>query len=298
MRELCISNQILLCGAKCVHALHHLQCCTKNSHVNTSAVSRTNTSIPSFYPHFTLTQTHLPSFHPPLPQIINMCDEYPRTQHLSFSPQVAEDDVVRSLGAEDPLIGPEVIITEKADGGNCCLSKGMVFARTHGQEATHDSFKWVKGFYSQFSYSELLDGLSLFGENLQGVHSIEYSGLQSFFYLFAVQRDCGEWMAWDDMCALVAAIEEATSIAIPIVPEVHRGTFTNMAEVEKLMKAEAQKPSSLGGLREGFVMRVASAIPNADFPRKVAKYVRRGHIQTSSDWKRTWKQAKLVVPEE
>lgn len=32
------------------------------------------------------------------------------------------------------------MITEKLDGGNCCMFSGKVFARTHKHEATHASF--------------------------------------------------------------------------------------------------------------------------------------------------------------
>eukprot|EP01059_Diplonema_ambulator_P002346 TRINITY_DN12002_c0_g1_i2.p1 TRINITY_DN12002_c0_g1~~TRINITY_DN12002_c0_g1_i2.p1 ORF type:complete len:227 (+),score=16.15 TRINITY_DN12002_c0_g1_i2:36-716(+) len=224
-----------------------------------------------------------------------MPEEYPRTPHLPFSPQVADDDITRVETADDPLLNTEVIITEKLDGGNCCLSSGKVYARTHGQEATHGSFDWVKGFYSQFSWWDGLDGLSLFGENLQGVHSIEYTGLKSFFYLFAVRDESSNtWLSWDAMTKLVAAIETATSIDIPIVPVLHRGTFTAMKQIESLLTASANTPSSVGGTREGFVVRTTSAIPCDCFDTYTAKYVRKGHIQTKPDWKRTWKQASLV----
>jgi hypothetical protein len=35
---------------------------------------------------------------------------------------------------------------------------------------------------------------------------------------------------------------------------------------------------------EGYVVRVTAAIPYADFGRKVAKWVRRGHVQTDQHW--------------
>ena len=229
----------------------------------------------------------------------HMAAEYPRTEHLAFSPQVASDDIVRQDSVTDPLLNCDAIVTEKLDGGNCCLFDGKVYARTHGQEAGHDSFTWVKGFYSAFKYSPLLDGVSLFGENLQGVHSIEYDGLSSFFYAFAARKEAtGEWLAWDALQKLLDDVCEETGVAVPLVPVVRRGVFSSMVEVEALMNREAARPSAVGRTREGFVLRVADAIPGHEFSRKVAKYVRKGHVQTKPDWRRTWKQATLAEPSE
>jgi hypothetical protein len=83
---------------------------------------------------------------------------------------------------------------EKLDGGNCCLdfSSGLVFARTHGHEASHDSFGPIKTLLRslQSNQSALIDllqseGVRLFGENMFGVHSIDYSHVGSLFYVFA-----------------------------------------------------------------------------------------------------------------
>eukprot|EP01060_Flectonema_neradi_P020823 TRINITY_DN28329_c0_g1_i1.p1 TRINITY_DN28329_c0_g1~~TRINITY_DN28329_c0_g1_i1.p1 ORF type:complete len:236 (+),score=31.71 TRINITY_DN28329_c0_g1_i1:51-710(+) len=217
---------------------------------------------------------------------------YPRTQHLPFSPQVAEDDIVQATSG--PLLGAEVIVTEKIDGGNCCLSDGKVFARTHSKEADHKSFDWVKGFYSQFSYCSLLAGLSLFGENMQAVHSIEYTGLKSFFYLFAVRVDEDQrWLSWDEMTTLVNKIETETGIAIPIVPVLYRGVFASLSDIQSWMENHSSDPSSIGGQREGFVIRITASFPESKFFESTGKYVRRGHIQTKSDWKRTWQSASL-----
>ncbi|KAJ9454864.1 hypothetical protein DIPPA_13758 [Diplonema papillatum] len=223
--------------------------------------------------------------------------EYPRTQHLVFSPQVADDDVVRpdDASSNDPLLREAVVITEKVDGGNCCLRYGQVFARTHGHQATHESFSWVKAFYSQFSYSELLQGKSLFGENMQAVHSIDYGGLPSFFFLFAVFDSENEaWLSWADMKGLATALHEETGADIALVPVLYEGKFESLADMEAWMSAEAEKPSAFRGQREGFVVRTSGAIARHDFDRKVAKYVRKGHVQTTPDWKRTWKQATLA----
>lgn len=44
---------------------------------------------------------------------------------------------------------------------------------------------------------------------------------------------------------------------------------------------------------EGFVVRSVGSFPYSCLSEQTAKYVRRGHVQTSDGWLRTWKQAKL-----
>ena len=47
-----------------------------------------------------------------------------------------------------------VVVTEKLDGGNCMICNGKVYARSHGQEAKHESFSRVKALavsLSQYS---------------------------------------------------------------------------------------------------------------------------------------------------
>ena len=62
-------------------------------------------------------------------------------------------------------------------------------------------------------YSFDLDSLALFGENMFGIHSIEYDNLESFFYLFGVRRHHdGAWLSWDDVVAI------ANELEIPTVP--------------------------------------------------------------------------------
>ena len=49
-----------------------------------------------------------------------------------------------------------------------------------------------------------------------GVHSIEYDGLESFFYVFAALREGSEWLSWDHVTELT------NEIGVPTVPVVAR----------------------------------------------------------------------------
>ena len=69
---------------------------------------------------------------------------YPSTPHLPFSPQVAADDTQLHAAACSALLGCPVVVTEKVDGGNCCIHRGAVYARTHKHPAAHPSFGPIK----------------------------------------------------------------------------------------------------------------------------------------------------------
>lgn len=45
-----------------------------------------------------------------------------------------------------------------------------------------------------------------------GIHSIEYDGLTSFFYLFAALENGSDWLTWDHVTEL------ANEIGVPTVP--------------------------------------------------------------------------------
>ena len=87
----------------------------------------------------------------------------------------------------------------------------QVFARTVSSEATHASFGPIKQLAAEISYS-LPKNIQLFGENMFGIHSIEYDGLSSFFYLFAALENGSVWLAWDRVT------EFANEIGVPTVP--------------------------------------------------------------------------------
>lgn len=56
-----------------------------------------------------------------LPGDFQIPRSYPRTAHLPFSPTVAQDDIFLHGNACSQLISIPVTVTEKMDGGNCCI---------------------------------------------------------------------------------------------------------------------------------------------------------------------------------
>ena len=63
--------------------------------------------------------------------------KYPSIPHLSFSPEIHREDKALSEKETARLLSNPIIVTEKLDGGNCCLHNGKVYARTHSAEAKH-----------------------------------------------------------------------------------------------------------------------------------------------------------------
>mmetsp|Transcript_21672 Transcript_21672/g.25635 ORF Transcript_21672/g.25635 Transcript_21672/m.25635 type:complete len:231 (+) Transcript_21672:64-756(+) len=215
--------------------------------------------------------------------------KYPSTQHLPFSPGLGCDDVIMT----DPqslidIIADEVIITEKLDGGNCCISNGVVYARTHKHPATHPWFGTIKQMFHLISATLEDPTLELFGENLTAIHSIEYGNLESYFYLFGVRR-MGVWLCWDEV------VEIAEYLSIPTVPLRFRGKIKTLKDLhflieQKLMIQHSSVGESVGP--EGFVVRMARSFNNDEFERCIAKYVRPNHIQTGDDFSRLWPKNK------
>jgi len=91
----------------------------------------------------------------------------------------------------------------------------QVYARTVTSEASHPSFGPIKQLASQITYL-LPVNIQLFGENMFGVHSIEYDGLSSYFYLFGALENGTNWLSWNQLTEL------AEEIGVPTVPLVKR----------------------------------------------------------------------------
>ena len=209
--------------------------------------------------------------------------KYNRTYHLPFSPGTTSDD--RISKTVDSILGIEVVISEKLDGENCGMVKDGVYARSHATFTTSPWSKEVRQLHSILRH-DLSEDVFLFGENMEGIHSIEYSDLTSYFYLFGV-RDNYNWISWDE-------VEEYSYILdVPTAPVLFRGFINTYEELKTIVEDLVSQPSSLGGKREGIVIRNANSFHNDDFSQNVMKWVRKGHVQTDEHWTRNWVKASI-----
>jgi hypothetical protein len=103
-----------------------------------------------------------------------------------------------------------LILTEKLDGQNNCFNQYGLFARSHATPSQHP---WDKPLRDRWELIKNdLGSLEIFGENMYGIHSIAYSQLESYFYVFAI-RDRDTWLSWEEVKFF------ANLLDFPTVPE-------------------------------------------------------------------------------
>lgn len=207
-------------------------------------------------------------------------EKYPRTYHFPFSPGKGSDDKVL-LDWKEHLDGKYLVFTEKLDGGNTQINPRGVFARSVSGPTSHPSFDYLKSKWASIRADLENNRMTIFGENLYAIHSIEYTNLDSYFYVFAAKVD-DKWLSWEDVKALASLYDW------PTVPELPAD-----AHIEKAINHFMKEESSLGGPREGIVVRNADSFSEDQFKYNVLKYVRANHVQTDQHWTVNWKKAKL-----
>lgn len=193
--------------------------------------------------------------------------KYPRTPHLPFSPGLQSDDT--RLDSLERLIGREVVVTEKMDGENTSMYRDHIHARSLDSRH-HPSRDWVKNFWSAIRY-DIPEGWRICGENLYARHSVEYGALSSYFMGFSVWNDSNVCLSWKE------TLEYFALLGIQPVPVLHQAVF-DQATLEEI--AENFDTAN----KEGFVVRPAAEFTYSEFPSCVAKWVRRGHVQTDQNW--------------
>jgi hypothetical protein len=153
-----------------------------------------------------------------------------------------------------------------------------VFARSHAGPPAHESFDVAKATHARIRHL-IPQGVSVFCEYCYAVHSIAYDALPDCSLVFGVRDDArGTWWDWDRTAAL------AVELGLPTVPVLFRGTVGSERELERLTTSLAAEPSAFGGAREGVVVRLAGAFPDAAFAQSLAKWVRDGHVTTDEHW--------------
>jgi len=195
--------------------------------------------------------------------------KYPRTNHLPWSEGLTEDDrVLQDLSGFE---GRRVIVTTKMDGEQTNMYRDHYHARSI-QSAHHESQTWCKGFWSQIC-GDIPEGWRVCGENLFAQHSIAYSDLPTYFMGFSVWNEKNVALSWDD------TLEWFQLFGITPVPVIYDGIFDEK-KIRGLYDSRTDWDTC-----EGYVVRVADSFTYAQFRSSIAKFVRRGHVQTTKHWK-------------
>ena len=211
--------------------------------------------------------------------------KYPRTPYWPYSPGHPRDG--DSLADPNGFVGRPVVVTEKLDGSNTLLHQGEVYARSVSAPATA---KWLAMVRKHHAWKVTDPDVFLYGEEIYGVHSIEYDPVPEdrTFYAFALRFADGSFGSFTEMA------EYARGHAIPVVPVLFEGTFGSIRQVRDFVRQAHAEPSALGGEREGVVLRLAAGFPSPDFKHSVCKSVREGHVQSDEHWSKRWRPCRIA----
>lgn len=202
--------------------------------------------------------------------------KYPRTFNLPHSQSNTSDDV----WWEDCKLfeGKEVVVSEKIDGE--CISiypDGHVHARSIDSRH-HASRSWVKALAARIAH-DIPQGFRVCGENLYAFHSIFYTELPSYFFVYGIYDEENNCISWDDVVEFCALLNLET------VPVLYRGPWDEN-EVKSLWTGKgtfptyaaiSDQPSYPNDFvpcdAEGYVVRVTDSFPYQEFAQNCAKYV-------------------------
>lgn len=198
-----------------------------------------------------------------------MSAKFPRIPHLPFSPGATPDD--ERMADVGSLVGEPLILTEKVDGANVCLTREAVYARSHSGPAKGAMFDQLKGIHAEKRFL-ILPNLSVFCEWCRFVHSLEYRDLPDppLLVIGARHDTTGVWCSFREIEDLALELELET---VPALGYINPSTDALLREqVEEVVRL----PSQFGGVREGIVVRHAYAVADDRFSKFHAKYVREG----------------------
>jgi len=194
--------------------------------------------------------------------------KYPRTPHLPWSPGATRDD--RVLENTTHFEDKTVVATVKLDGENTTLYSTHLHARSLDSK-DHPSRHWIKSLHNRIKH-EIPDDWRICGENLYAKHTIHYEDLPDYFMVFSVWDEYNECLNWSDTAIFCDALD------LCVVPTIFFGKWSNA----KTMEEEFDKLLPKG--QEGYVVRLFGEFGFDEFDTSIAKYVRKGHVQTGNHW--------------
>ena len=218
--------------------------------------------------------------------VVDTQPKYPRTPYWPHSPSTGDG---KRLANASYFVGEPIVVTEKLDGSCTLLHQGAVYARSVDAPT---SAKWMAMVKKHHAWKVAEPDMFLYGEDIYGVHSIEYGPVpeNETFYAFALRDGQGLF------CSFGALADYASQRDIPVVPVLFDGTFRTDDDLQNFIGEAHAQPSALGGEREGVVIRLASSFPASEFSHSVCKSVRASHVQTDQHWTRHWRPCRIARP--
>ena len=205
--------------------------------------------------------------------------KYPRTYHLPTSPGLQNDD--RRLPDVSVFRGKRVIATEKIDGEGTTMTSEVTYPRSPDGRY-HPSRDLMKAYHAERAHDIPADW-RICGEYGHALHSVAYTvangnPLADVFLGFAAFDATNTMIGWDE------TLEMFELLSIVPVPVLYDGPWTD--DLPDLIGASIDTER-----QEGFVLRLADGEPYPNgsgdagrFFKGVAKWVRKGHVQTDTHW--------------
>ena len=215
---------------------------------------------------------------------MNTSIKYPKTFHLPFSESLQNDD--RRMEDETCFDDKTVAVTIKMDGENTSMYRNGIHARSL-DSSNHPSRSVIKAIHAQIKY-DIPEGWRICGENMYARHSIHYTDLESFFYVFNVWNEKNEALSLQDTRQFCKELN-LTHVKVDTILqdcnfEGDKDHFRTMEMIYRTLVAQGQ---------EGIVVRNVESFHYNDFQQNLAKAVRKNHVQTDEHWKTTWIPNKL-----
>ena len=224
--------------------------------------------------------------------------KYPKTFHVKWSENLQNDD--RLLYSTSELVNRRIIVSEKLDGECFSLYKTYTHARSINSK-DHPTRHWVKALHASVKHLIPRDW-RICGENMFALHSIYYTELTSYFYVFAIFDEKNIEIPWDD------TVKMCEDLGLQHVPVLYDGVwdlekvgecYTGQSLFKGWQPKEGIKTFSdfreliLTGkpvedfgdpTQEGYVIRVADSFHYDDFQTHTCKWVRKSHVRSSDHW--------------
>jgi ATP-dependent RNA circularization protein (DNA/RNA ligase family) len=198
--------------------------------------------------------------------------KYKKTMHLPFSLGLQNDD--RRIEDESCFDGKTVAVTIKMDGENTSMYRDGLHARSLSS-AHHPSRSVVKALHAQIK-NDIPEGWRICGENMYAKHSIHYTDLESYFYVFSI------WNEFNECFSLEKTLEICEDLGLTHVKV--QDTIENFHGSSCWNLLEIIYHNVVADGHEGIVIRNVDSYHYDDFQKNLAKAVRKDHIQTSEHW--------------